>query len=226
MSRRASGDAASSGSIAGPVVVSAPARRRIRAVNGSSAAMARLPLRRGFHCMLGPQLLDPPGNVPRGFFSFHLNTGEGGPEPVAQVSQFAEILLMLERRASPCLIVAELGLGNAQLLRRHHREAGNTRYPPPADRLHRRGRQRRQEAGAIRENAQRSHHMGGGSSVRSSNPFRVWIRRGSVYDDGVVGRRVKPRCETPAPRSFGHPDGVFLEAHIPWDCRRNCLLGR
>jgi hypothetical protein len=52
----------------------------------------------------------------------------------------------------------------------------------------------------------RSAPLGWGSSVRSSNPCRVRIRTGAASDDGVAGGRVKPRCETPAPGSFGHPN--------------------
>jgi hypothetical protein len=36
-----------------------------------------------------------------------------------------------------------------------------------------------------------------------------------VYYDGISGIRVKPRAERLAPRSFGHPDGAFLEARTP-----------
>jgi hypothetical protein len=49
-------------------------------------------------------------------------------------------------------------------------------------------------------------HLGGQSSVRFSNLFRIRIRSGSVHDDGVVGRRVKPRCETSTLRTFGQAD--------------------
>jgi hypothetical protein len=49
--------------------------------------------------------------------------------------------------------------------------------------------------------------------------FPVRIRRGSAYDDGVAGGRVKPWCKTSAPISVGHPHGAFLEARTPGDCR-------
>jgi hypothetical protein len=49
----------------------------------------------------------------------------------------------------------------------------------------------------------------------SSNPHRVWFRRSLVCVAALGGARVKSRFETPAPRSFGHPNGALLEARTP-----------
>jgi hypothetical protein len=48
---------------------------------------------------------------------------------------------------------------------------------------------------------------------------------GSAYYAAVSGVRVKPRNETLAPRSFGHPTDAFLEARIPRNFLRDCLTG-
>ena len=39
---------------------------------------------------------------------------------------------------------------------------------------------------------------------QSSQPCRVRVMKSLADDAGIAGRRVKPRCETPAPISFGH----------------------
>ena len=71
------------------------------------------------------------------------------------------------------------------------------------------GRQSRRPSQGV--HASRSAPAGWGSSVRSSNPFRVRIWRDWAYGDGVTGERVKHRSEKPAPRSFGHPDDRSAE---------------
>jgi len=58
---------------------------------------------------------------------------------------------------------------------------------------------------------------------RLRNHWRVRVRRESAYYAGVSGRRVKPRAERLAPRSFGHPDFSVLCSN---ECRNRIAVGR